>query len=210
MTKTLLLWRHGQTDYNLHYKVQGQVDIPLNATGRQQARAAAELLIKLPISRIVSSPLGRAMETAKCVADRLGLEIALDERLKERDFGLWEGLTAEEIQAGWPHDFTSWRDWGDPNFDTTQVEPRKDTGVRVAAALRSQAEAMNEGETALVVTHGSASVQGIVELLALDPSNWYGLHGLDNCHWACVETSRRAPGWALRAYNLGAADTRLI
>lgn len=208
-SKTLLMWRHGQTDYNANLRIQGQIDIPLNDTGLAQAQAAAVELAKEPIVRIVSSPLARALGTAAPVAKLLGLPVETDIRLQERDFGQWEGLTGEEIKAGWPDDFTSWRDWGDPDPERTGVETRRAVGERMSQACREYAASLGEGETMLIVSHGSACTQAITTLLGLDCSDWFGIHGMDNCHWARLETTPRKPGWRVRAYNLGSTGTRL-
>lgn len=207
--KTLLLWRHGQTDYNAALRIQGQVDIPLNECGLAQAQAAAALLAQEPIVRIVSSPLQRAAATAGAVAKLLGVSVELDERLKERDFGQWEGLTGEEIKAGWPQEFTTWREWGDPDPQLTGVETREAVGERMAAAFREHAKELEPGQTMLLVSHGSACTQGITALLGINPSDWFGIHGMDNCHWARLESTPRHPGWRLMSYNLGAQDTRI-
>jgi uncharacterized phosphatase len=100
---TLALIRHGQTDWNLNKKLQGSTDIPLNDTGREQARAAVATLAGTDWEVIVSSPLSRARETAAIIAAGLGIELgpAYDE-LVERDYGLGEGATAEDIAAKWP------------------------------------------------------------------------------------------------------------
>lgn len=90
--------RHGQTDWNVQARLQGSTDIPLNETGRRQARVAAELLGGLGITRIVTSPLSRALETARIVGEPLGLEPDTDARLIERNFGLFEGLTIDEVR----------------------------------------------------------------------------------------------------------------
>ena len=73
----LVLWRHGQTDHNLTGRVQGRIDIPLNATGLAQAAAAARILASPRPDRIVSSPLGRARTTAQILADLTGLDIEI-------------------------------------------------------------------------------------------------------------------------------------
>lgn len=90
--------RHGQTDWNLQARLQGSTDIPLNDIGREQARLAAELLDGLGITKIVASPLSRALETARIVGERLSLEPFIDARLIERNFGLFEGLTLDEVR----------------------------------------------------------------------------------------------------------------
>ena len=90
----LILWRHGQTDYNSQGRIQGQVDVPLNETGRDQARRAAEDIAALGPTRIVSSPLIRARDTAEALASLTGLSVEIDEGLAEKSFGDWEGLKA--------------------------------------------------------------------------------------------------------------------
>ena len=82
MAKKIVLWRHGQTDYNLQGRVQGQVDIPLNQVGISQAAAAAEELVKLKPERIVCSDLRRAQDTGQALADICGgsVEFLVDER----------------------------------------------------------------------------------------------------------------------------------
>ena len=98
----LILWRHGQTDHNLVGRVQGQVDIPLNATGLAQAAAAARILASPRPDRIVSSPLSRARTTAQILADLTGLDIEVEADLIERSFGVWEGLDRAAMMDGWP------------------------------------------------------------------------------------------------------------
>ncbi|MDD2867681.1 MAG: histidine phosphatase family protein [Neomegalonema sp.] len=90
--KPFVFIRHGQTDWNLQRKAQGSTDIPLNATGRAQARAAVEILRPFALTRVVASPLGRARETAEILAEGLGIEaFALEPDLREAGFGVLEG-----------------------------------------------------------------------------------------------------------------------
>jgi uncharacterized phosphatase len=99
----LALIRHGQTDWNRDLRLQGSSDIPLNDTGREQARKASELLASSEWDAIVSSPLGRARETAQIIADGLGLELGpAYDLLTERDYGDAEGATEEVIAERWP------------------------------------------------------------------------------------------------------------
>ncbi len=83
--------RHGQTDYNKQELILGITDIPLNETGEKQAIQLAEEIEKIDIDLIISSPMMRAQQTAKSIADRCGLEIITDNRLKEWDYGEYEG-----------------------------------------------------------------------------------------------------------------------
>lgn len=100
---TLAFIRHGQTDWNRDDRIQGSSDIPLNDTGREQARAAERMLSDWKWDAVVSSPLSRARETAQIVADGLGLPLgpAYDE-LAERAYGPLEGAPSSESMAKWP------------------------------------------------------------------------------------------------------------
>ena len=91
MTKTIYIFRHGQTDYNVARRVMGQLDIPLNDVGRAQAVELADKLATFAIGMIYSSPLTRAMETAQVVADKTGAPIITDVRLMERNNGKLQG-----------------------------------------------------------------------------------------------------------------------
>lgn len=88
--------RHGETDWNKLHKVMGRVDIPLNETGKSQAKITSEKLKEYKIDLIISSPLKRACETAKIINETKNLEIIYDDRLLERDFGEFEGLDYNE------------------------------------------------------------------------------------------------------------------
>lgn len=98
MMTTLLLIRHGQTDWNLDGRYTGQSDIPLNSTGREQARQAAERLGDWVPEAVYSSDLWRARETAEIIARRYGLSVLVDARLREINQGVWEGMHFDEIR----------------------------------------------------------------------------------------------------------------
>jgi broad specificity phosphatase PhoE len=104
----LLLVRHGETDWNRDGRWQGGSDTRLNDLGREQARALAEQLDG-DIDVLYSSDLARARETAEIVAAKLGLEVRLDPRLRERGFGSWEGLTMPEIEERFAESHRRWR-----------------------------------------------------------------------------------------------------
>ena len=207
----IVLWRHGQTDHNKGLRLQGQVDIPLNATGREQARASAdelagELLAHGPRAiRIVSSDLLRARDTARALGARLDVDVEVDEGLRERAFGLWEGLTHEEIRADWPERYEAWRAGEDPGVEG--AEARGDCAVRVGSAVARLAADTAEGVTLVVVSHGAAVSLAVQHLLGLDPTVWSGMRGMDNCHWAeLLPNARPFPDWVLATYNRGAAE----
>ncbi|ESQ83886.1 phosphoglycerate mutase [Asticcacaulis sp. AC466] len=95
---TFYVLRHGQTDWNVQARLQGSTDIPLNDTGRAQAHVAADILKTQGLTRIVASPLSRALETARIVGAACALEPIIDDRLIERNFGLFEGMTIDEVR----------------------------------------------------------------------------------------------------------------
>jgi broad specificity phosphatase PhoE len=105
---TLLLTRHGETEWNRTHRWQGFTGPPLNELGRQQAEELAARLEGLHVDAIYSSDTLRAVETAEIVADRLGLEVRQDPRLREVNFGEWEGLTRKEINERYAGAFGEW------------------------------------------------------------------------------------------------------
>jgi len=141
---TILLARHGETDWNLHRRVQGHSDTPLNDTGRDQARALADALDAEELDAVYSSDLVRAHETARIVAEHKGLAVTAMPELREKHFGTWEGLTDEEILSRFPE--AALGHWGDG--ETTEEMAR-----RVQEVLDRIARAHPEGRV-LVITHG--------------------------------------------------------
>ncbi|MEE1649834.1 histidine phosphatase family protein [Brachybacterium sp. J144] len=180
----LVLVRHGQTDYNRDGRLQGQVDIPLNETGRTQARAVARAVAQNPPDLILASPLGRALETARTIGEACGLPVSTDQALVERGFGQWEGLHSDAIRARWPQQLADHREHR--RVDGLGIESREGVAERFAAScLRHVGE--NPGQTVLIVAHGAAITLGITELLGLHTSEFRGLAGLENCHRSVLE-----------------------
>jgi broad specificity phosphatase PhoE len=148
---TLLLVRHGETDWNREGRWQGHSDPHLNEVGREQAaRLAAEVD---GVDAIYSSDLARARETADAVARRLGLEVRIDGRLRERSFGAWEGKTGLEIEAEFPDAHARWLAGEGPGAD--DAEPFADFAARVQSFVRDLL-ARHPEETVLVVAHGGS------------------------------------------------------
>lgn len=151
MALTLLMARHGQTDLNVDDRWQGRIDPPLNATGLAQADALAATLPE-GIDVVMCSPLLRARQTAEPVARRLGLVVSLDADFRERDFGVFEGLSGEEAMARYPElaaRNVAYR-WDEAPPGAESVQTVVD---RVQAGLE-RLRAQHDGRTVLLVSHG--------------------------------------------------------
>jgi probable phosphoglycerate mutase len=204
----VVIWRHGQTAYNLEGRVQGATDIPLDDVGSRQAIAAAHHLAALAPTALWSSDLMRAQATAGALAELTGLTVVADERLRERQFGSWEGLAVTEIARRWPHWYDRWQHGED--IPEIGMETRSAAAERVAECVREAAASVADGGTLVVSTHGGAAVCGITALLELDPVVWLGLRGLGNAHWAVLDHGkRRSPAWRLLGYDLAADGSAL-
>jgi 2,3-bisphosphoglycerate-dependent phosphoglycerate mutase len=147
---TIILARHGETDWNRDGRFQGHADPPLNRTGRAQAVELSVALMAEELAAVYSSPLRRALETAAVVAASHGLEPVPVDSLREVDVGSWSGLTRAEIEQRFPEQFARWRDHGQGWEDGETYE---EMGARAVAALLELA-ASHEGERVLAVTHG--------------------------------------------------------
>lgn len=143
--------RHGETDWNRERRIQGATDIPLNDTGREQARAAGRLLAGRAWSRIVASPLSRAAETASIIAGEARIDSPeLDAAFVERNYGEAEGLTGSELDSRFPD-----------GADVPGRESREAVGERVVAGLHRLAAA-HPGESIIVVAHGGV-IRSVLE-----------------------------------------------
>ncbi|MGZ8795378.1 MAG: histidine phosphatase family protein [Gaiellaceae bacterium] len=149
---TLLLVRHGETDWNRDGRWQGGSDTRLNDVGREQARALSEELDG-DIAALYSSDLARARETAEIVATKLGLEVRVDPRLRERGFGSWEGLTTPEIAERFAESHRRWRAGEGSGAD--DAETFEDFSARVTAFLADVLR-LHPGEEVLVISHGGS------------------------------------------------------
>jgi 2,3-bisphosphoglycerate-dependent phosphoglycerate mutase len=151
MTTRICFIRHGETDWNVDKRIQGQTDIPLNETGRTQALAMAFSAAHHDFDAIYSSDLMRAHDTAKMLAERRGLAIKTLPQLRERHYGIFQGITAAEGKMRHPEAHAHYlaRDF-DYNFETG--ESIHGFTVRVAAAVREMAR-HHANQTIAAVTH---------------------------------------------------------
>ena len=149
---TLLLVRHGETDWNRDGRWQGGSNTSLNELGREQARSLADQLDG-NIDVVYSSDLARARETAEIVAAKLGLEVRLDPRLRERGFGSWEGLTTREIEELFADSHRRWREGEGAGAD--DAETFEDFSARVNDFLADVLR-LHPDEEVLVISHGGS------------------------------------------------------
>ncbi|MBL1081022.1 bifunctional RNase H/acid phosphatase [Streptomyces actinomycinicus] len=151
---TFVLLRHGETPLTPQKRFSGSggTDPSLSDAGREQARRVAEALARRgTIEAVVASPLARTRETAAIVAGRLGLDVTVDDGLRETDFGAWEGLTFGEVRDRYPADLNAWL--ADPEAHPTGGgESFAETATRLAAT-RDKLVAAHAGHTVLLVTH---------------------------------------------------------
>lgn len=149
---SVLAVRHGETAWNRETRIQGQLDIPLSPLGAAQARRLAQALDGQGVEVIYASDLARARQTADAVAQQLGLAVQLEPGLRERGFGLFEGLTWAEIETRWPAESERWRR-RDPQFAAQGGESLQDFYARAVGAVEALAS-RHPGQTVLIVAHG--------------------------------------------------------
>jgi probable phosphoglycerate mutase len=158
MKTQLLLIRHGETTWNAEHRIQGQLDIPLSPLGVLQSARLAECLANEPIDAVYSSGQSRAWLTAAPLAARLGLEVIAEPRLRERSFGIFEGLTLDEIAERYPPEFKKWRE-RDPAWRPEGGESGQQLIDRVLSAV-SDIGIKHPSQTVVLVSHG-----GVLDVL---------------------------------------------
>ncbi|MET9129640.1 histidine phosphatase family protein [Streptomyces antibioticus] len=197
--RRVILWRHGQTAWNVERRFQGSTDVPLTATGVAQARRAARLLASLRPDAIVASDLSRAADTAAELAVLAGLEVSHDEALRETYAGVWQGLTHEEIVGRYGEEYAAWKR-GEP-VRRGGGELETEVADRAAPVVLRHAEKLPDDGTLVVVSHGGTIRTTIGRLLGLRPHDWESLGGLSNCCWSVLGEGAR--GWRLLEHNAG-------
>lgn len=185
----VVLWRHGQTDWNLENRFQGHSDIPLNDVGHRQAERAAPLLFGLQPSKIIASDLIRAQQTAAALAKISGLAVSIDAGLRETHGGNWEGKTGAENRAADYDRFVNWLDGDD--------QPAGETGERRSAIAQRAVNAIERAlepdvSTLIVVTHGGTARCILGKMLEMPMNQWSAIGGLSNASWSILEKIGRA------------------
>lgn len=155
----LIAIRHGETAWNVDTRVQGHLDIPLNARGRwQAARLARALAMRETVQAVYSSDLLRARDTARAISEATGARLTLDTGLRERSFGVFQGRTFGEVQADHPEEALRWRK-RDPHWTPEGGESLVAMRERIDTTVRALA-ARHPGEQVVLVAHG-----GVLDLL---------------------------------------------
>jgi len=198
--RRLVMLRHGQTEFNAGSRMQGQLDTDLSDLGRDQAVAAAEVLAKRQPLLIVSSDLGRALDTAICLGERAGMPVQVDTRLRETHLGDWQGLTHLEVDAAAPGARLAWRDnarWA-PHGGESRVDVAARSMPVVAELVASQSEWGGDepDRPVVLVAHGGLIAALTAALLRLPVDNWPILGGMGNCSWVQL-SGRSGPDAAL-------------
>ena len=152
MTLRVIAVRHGETDWNLHGRIQGHTDIALNAQGMRQAAQCAGALAGDPIDAAFCSDLSRASETARALLNGRAVPLHLDAAFRERHYGVFEGMTGEAIAQAWPSETERWLA-RDLDFCPHGGESLNRFSVRCVNALLTLARELNSG-TVVLVTHG--------------------------------------------------------
>jgi probable phosphoglycerate mutase len=198
----VVLWRHGQTDWNVENRFQGHSDIPLNKVGQYQASEAAKVLAALRPDRIISSDLARAQSTAAALAALTDIKVEINPNLRETDGGLWEGKLASENRATHGELFANWYEGGDEPAGVTG-ERRSDVAKRAVAVIEK--ETTNFSGTIVFVTHGGTVRSVLGSILKLPIAQWGVIGGLSNACWSILELTKHHTGsrWYLAEHNAG-------
>jgi probable phosphoglycerate mutase len=197
----VVLWRHGQTDWNVENRYQGHSDIPLNKVGQYQVGHAAKVLAGMNPSRIIASDLIRAKQTAQALVDLTGIKMEIDPDLRETNGGNWEGKTGQQNREEDGERFKQWM-FGEDVKAGEIGESRSEVAKRARNAVdRGIAEATG---TIIFVTHGGTSRALLGSILDMPFDKWATLGGLSNASWSVLEpNSFTKIGWTLVEHNAG-------
>lgn len=196
----LVLVRHGQTAWNSEGRAQGHTDVSLDEIGRGQAAALAPVLAELVPTRLISSDLARARETAAYVATATGLPVALDARLREFDVGERAGLDVAEFAERFPEAYAAWKA-GHITGGVPGAESPQQVIDRMVPALQEIWSSTEPGSTTIVIAHGACLKVSLVAFLGWPASVGDSLRGLDNCGWVVLEADSQGRGLRLASYN---------
>jgi alpha-ribazole phosphatase len=191
------LVRHGETEWNAENRMCGRTDVPLSEAGRRQAKSLAARLKPIPFEALYSSPLERALETARLISEHLGLQPILDERLVELDYGQWEGRTLAEIMESDPKTYRAW------DADPGQVAPPGgESGLEAQQRVVSFLDSLAAGHPqrhVLVAFHKTVCRLAICHALGMSPSEYRRRLVVSNAALSIIQT--QPYGWQLITFN---------
>lgn len=185
MSTTLILVRHGQTEWNRVERFRGRYDIPLNKTGIAQAGKTARYVSQnWKPAAIYSSPLGRAVETARPIAKSCNLPLQLHEGLIDVNYGAWQGLTPDEARITWPELVKTWYEHPE-KVQIPDGESLAEARQRVIKSLREIC-LLHAGKEIVLVSHNDMIRLILMEMLGIDNDRFWSLRQ-DNCAVSLVE-----------------------
>ena len=191
----LCIVRHGETAWNAEHRVQGQLDIPLNAMGLAQAAAVARALVMEDFAAVYASDLCRARATAEPYALLKKKEILLQKDLRERHYGIFESLTYAEVKVRYPEDYARFEQRA-PEYDFRTGESLRNFSARSIEVV-SRIASRHAGENVLIVTHGGV-LDKLYRFITGYPLSAERNFGIPNCGINRIE--RAAGGWRIRAW----------
>lgn len=195
MTTRLCIVRHGETAWNAEHRVQGQLDVPLNAIGQAQALAAAKILSREKFDAIYSSDLSRARQTAQPTANLLCKEIFLEKDLRERHYGIFERLTYAEVKVRYPEDYARF-EAREPEYAFRTGESLRDFSARSIAVIAKIVN-QNKDQSILVFTHGGV-LDKLYRFITGLPISAPREFGIPNAGLNRIEVT--LAGWQIRAW----------
>lgn len=205
--RRLVLWRHGETNWNVDRRMQGQLDAELSEAGIEQAKLAAPHIAAFEPRALLTSDLRRAADTAAVLTELTGLPAQVDKRLRETHLGDWQGLTHQDVDSRWPGGRGLWR------RDAEWAPPGGETRVNVAGRARQVVVELDEKpdvDVAVLCAHGGLIASLVACLLGLPVDRWPTFGAVGNCRWAVLDrppeldsTGSRPLPWRLNSYNAG-------
>ena len=193
----LIIIRHGETLWNVEGKKQGQLNSPLTSLGIKQAKALAQRLTEEPFTALYSSDLGRAYKTAQYIAARTNHKICSDQRLRERNFGIFQGLTDKQIENEYPVEYNSYLT-NRVDYIIPDGESLRQFYVRVTVFLESLTTS-HDGQIITIVTHGGV-IDGWFRYIFDLPLETPRQAKLWNASINCV-VREAAAGWMLHTWG---------
>ena len=166
----IVIVRHGETDWNMEGRFQGQIDIPLNENGKDQAKKASEYLKDINFNKAYSSSMMRPFETAQIILGNKNLKIKKIDELVEISHGLWEGKLENEIKDNWPKLLADWHQKPE-TVTMPEGESIRDVAKRSIAAWERICDDQEDEDITLLVAHDAVNKTLICHLLGLDCSN---------------------------------------